>query len=108
MSTPFADQLRARPGTIVLSPGATPRLTIRVQSLEQYDVVRIDAPADESVVNVKVAALAVLDPVAAFHDDFVVKHRGVEMLDERVSLTAAGIPDGAIISVSHRRRRPVR
>lgn len=108
MSAHFADQLRARPGTIVLSPGATPRLTIRVQSLEAYDTVRIDAPAAEPVVHVKVAALAALDPTAAYPDEFVVKHRGVEILDEALGLSASGIPDGAIISISHRRRRPVR
>lgn len=108
MSTRFADQLRARPGTIVVSPEGTPRMTIRVQSLEAYDAVRIDAPASEPVVAIKVAALAALDPMASFHDEFVVKHGGVEILDESVSLSAAGIPDGAIISVAHRRRRPVR
>ena len=108
MSRSFADGLRARPGTIVLSPDGTPRVTIRVQSLEGYDAVRVEAPADEPVVGVKVAALAALDPVAAFHAEFVVKHRGVEILDETLGLSGAGIPDGAILSVSHRRRRPVR
>ena len=108
MSHHFADALRARPGTIVLAPDGSPRVTLRVQSLEAYDAIRVEAPAHAPVVSVKVAALAALDPAAVFHDEFVVKHRGVEILDETLGLSAAGIPDGAIISVSHRRRRPVR
>jgi hypothetical protein len=108
MSANFAGQLRARPGTIRLPSDEGPRVTIRVQLLEAYDAVRVEAGANAAVVEVKVAALAELDPAAPFHDEFVVKHRGVEILDEALGLAAAGIPDGAIISVSHRRRRPVR
>lgn len=107
MSAPFTDQLRARAGTITI-PGDGARLTVRVQYLEGWDAVRVDAPATTSVLGVKTAALAVLEPGVPVTDDFVVKHRGVELLDERLALAAAGIPDHGILSVSHRRRRPVR
>ena len=108
MSAQFTDQLRARASTIVLAPGAGSRLSVRVQLLESYDTVRIDAPADATVLSLKVAALAVLEPGVTACDDFVVKHRGVEVLDESQELAAAGIPDRTILSVSHRRRRAVR
>ncbi len=108
MSADFPDNLRTRGAPIVLAPDATPRTTVRVQLLESWDAVLVDCPANEPVVAVKVAALAVLDPAADFHDDFVVKHRGVEVRDESCGLADAQIPVHATISLSHRRRRPVR
>ncbi|MBI2797192.1 MAG: hypothetical protein HYX65_10855 [Gemmatimonadetes bacterium] len=108
MSGAFTDQLRARAGAIVLSPGAGARVSVRVQLLESYDVVRIEAPAGEPVLAVKEAALSALEPGASAPEDYVVKHRGVEVLDESMGLASAGIPDRAILSLSHRRRRPVR
>ena len=108
MSADFPDSLRTHGDPIVLAPGATPRTTVRVQLLEAWDAVLVDAPVNEPVLAVKVAALAVLDPTADFHDDFVVKHRGVEVRDESCGLADAGIPLHATLSISHRRRRPVR
>ena len=108
MSVDFPDDLRTQGNPIVLAPGATPRLTVRVQLLEAWDAVLVDCPVNEPVVAVKVAALAVLDPAADFHDDFVVKHRGVEVRDESRGLADADIPPHATLSISHRRRRPVR
>ena len=108
MSAQFTDQLRTRGAAIVVAPGAGPRLSIRVQHLDVYDTVRIDAPADATVLSLKEAALAALEPGATAHGDFVVKHRGVEVLDESLGLAAAGMPDRTILSISHRRRRPVR
>ncbi|MBI3791071.1 MAG: hypothetical protein HY275_09340 [Gemmatimonadetes bacterium] len=107
MSRPFPDALRARPGTISVGDGLGERVTIRVQLLEAWDAVLIEASPNEPVVAVKVAALAALDPSADFHDDFVVKHLGVEVRDESQGLAQAGIPPHATLSLSHRRRRPV-
>ena len=42
------------------------------------------------------------------HEDFVVKLRGWEILDEAASLADAGVIDGSILLMTHRRRRPVR
>lgn len=107
MSASFADQLRSRSETIRIA-GEGPRVTLRVQYLEGWDAVRLEAPASSSVLSIKAAALAALAAGGQPAEDFVMKHRGVEILDERMVLAAAGVPDHAILSVSHRRRRAVR
>ena len=106
---PVVAELRARPGTLVV--GATeagPRWTVRVEVPEVWDVVRLDAAANTPVREVKRAALDVLLTGTATVGDFVVKLNGVTVLDESVSLKAAGALDGSIFLVTHRRRRPVR
>lgn len=106
---PFVNSLRARPG--VISVGDTSGGTVlhlRVEMPEVWDTVRIDAPANEPVLAVKVHALQALCPGALFHDDYVIKLRGIEVLDESVSLQAAGARDGSIFLVTRRHRRPVR
>jgi hypothetical protein len=60
------------------------------------------------VVSVKQAALEALFPEAEMHQDFVLKLRGWEILDEAESLADAGVIDGSILLLTHRRRRPVR
>jgi hypothetical protein len=42
------------------------------------------------------------------HEDFVFKLRGWEILDEVVSHADAGVIDGSILLLTHRRRRAVR
>ena len=108
MNGALTDQLRTRGAPIVVAPGVEPRVSIRVQHLEAYDTVRVDAPANASVRSIKAAAVTVLEPGASDQDDLVVKHRGIEVLDESRGLADAGIPDRSILSISHRRRRPVR
>ena len=56
----------------------------------------------------KVRALEALFPEAEHHEDFVVKLRGWEILNEAESLADAGVIDGSILLMTHRRRRPVR
>lgn len=109
MTAPFVVQLRSRPGVTVL-PGAGDgdTLHLRVEMPEVWDVARIDAAPDEPVLAVKVHALAALYPKARAHDDFVLKLRGHEIFDESATLAEAGVPDGAIFLLTHRRRRPVR
>ena len=100
----FVDgQLRAE-GTA----DAPVRWTVRVQVPEVWDAVRLSAPPDEPVVSLKVQALEALFPDAAFHDDFVLKLHGFEVLDENASLADVGAADGSILLLTHRRRRPVR
>jgi hypothetical protein len=41
-------------------------------------------------------------------EEFVMKLRGWEVLDESASLTDAGAIDGSIFLLTYRRRRPVR
>jgi hypothetical protein len=109
MSVPFVTSLRSRPG--VLNVGDTssgPVLHLRVEIPEVWDTVRIDAPATEPVLAVKVHALQALCPGALFHDDYFIKLRGNEVFDESVSLQDAGARDGSIFLVTRKHRRPVR
>jgi hypothetical protein len=83
-------------------------ITIRVEMPEVWDVVRFVVGPTEPVLAVKVRALEALFPEAAMHEDFVVKLRGWEVLDEGAPLADAGVIDGSILLLTHRRRRPVR
>jgi hypothetical protein len=109
-NAPWVSRPRARAGTIVLgdadAPGA--RWTLRVEIPEVWDTVRVSAPASEPVLSLKVMALAALMPDADFHEDFVVKLHGAEVVDENAPLADAGALDGSIFLVTSRRRRPVR
>jgi len=108
MSAPFVTGLRSRATTIRLSPERSEVITIRVEMPEVWDVVRIAVSPNEPVLAVKVAALEALFPEAQLHEDFVLKLRGWEVLDEATSLADAGVIDGSILLLTHRRRRAVR
>ena len=105
---PFVTGLRSRPSTIRLAPEGARVITIRVEMPEVWDVVRIAVAPSEPVLAVKVRALAALFPEAQMHEDFVLKLHGWEILDEAASLAAAGVVDGSILLLTHRRRRAVR
>ena len=92
---------------MLAQPGAGV-LTMRVQVAEMWDAVRVVARPDAGVAEVKQRVVADFYPGHEFTDDFVLKLRGWEILDEGQSLAAAGIQDGAIVLLAHRRRRPVR
>ena len=108
MTAPFVTGLRSRASTIRLAPEGTDVITIRVEMPEVWDVVRIAVAPSEPVLAVKVRALTALFPEAQLHEDFVVKLRGWEILDETQSLTDAGVVDGSILLVTFRRRRPIK
>ncbi len=105
---PPVTMLRARPGRIDLAPAEAPAWVIRVQLLHAWDAVRVRVAPTEPVVNVKVQALDALDPSAEFHDAFVVKVGGAEVLRETESLAEAGVVNGATLLVMHRQRQPTR
>ena len=105
---PFVAQLRSRPGTLRLGTGTEPVITVRVQMPEVWDTLRVQAPGDTAVSLLKLRALESLVPDAAHPEDYVVKLRGFEVLDESLSLTGAGARDGSIFLIHNRRRRPVR
>lgn len=107
MSAPFVTTLRARKATIDIAPAETQAITIRVEMPEVWDVVRITAAATQPVLAVKMAALEALFPQAEMHQDFVLKLRGWEVLDEGASLQDAGVVDRSILLLTHRRKRPV-
>lgn len=108
MTAPFVTSLRSRKSTIHLAEAGVSAITIRVEMPEVWDVVAIVVAPTERVVTVKVRALQALFPEAEHHEDFVVKLRGWEILDEAESLADAGAIDGSILLLTHRRRRPVR
>jgi hypothetical protein len=108
MTEPFVTQLRARPSTIRLIPETVRGITIRVEMPEVWDTVRIVTSPNELLLTIKVRALEALFPEAELHGDFVLKFRGWEILDEASPLSELQIGDGAILLLTHRRRRPVR
>lgn len=108
MNAPFVTGLRARSTTIRLAPDETAAITIRIEMPEVWDVVRVVVAPTEPVLAVKVRALEALFPEAEMHEDFVLKLRGWEILDEAASLADAGVVDGSILLLTHRRRRAVR
>ena len=108
MSAPFVTSLRSRKSTIHLAEAGAGAITIRVEMPEVWDVVAIVVSPTERVVTVKVRALQALFPEAEHHEDFVVKLRGWEILNEAETLADAGAIDGSILLLTHRRRRPVR
>lgn len=108
MSAPFTVSLRTRPEAIRLGTGGEPLITLRVQVPEVWDTVRIDAPADTSVIVLKQRALEAMLPDAGYPEDFVIKLGGWEVLDEHASIAAAGATSGSIFLLTSRRRRPVR
>ena len=73
-----------------------------------WDAVRVVLPRTEPVLALKVRALDALYPDADFHEDFVLKLGGWEVLDENATVADAGAVDGAIFLLTSRRRRPVR
>lgn len=106
MTAPFTAQLRTH--RAIELPRTGDALTIRVESAELWDAVRVAAGTGTTVDEVKARALAALLPNEEYPEDYVLKYRGWEMLDERASLADAGVVDGAILLLAHRRRRPVR
>lgn len=107
-SAPFVTGLRTNGTVINLASGDELVLHIRVQVMDLWDSVRVDAPPTETVLSVKRAALAALYPDGADPDELVVRLHGYEILDETQSLAAAGVQDGSILLLVARRRRPVR
>lgn len=105
---PFVTNVRSRPGVLRLGSAGEPVITIRVQMPEVWDTVRVEVPPGTPVVEVKVRALQALYPGGDFHEEFVLKLHGFEVLDETASVSETGARDGSIFLLTYRRRRPVR
>lgn len=108
MSASFVSQLRSRRQAIELVPPGPDAISVRVEMPEVWDTVRVVTRPDEPMMTIKQRAIEALFPEAQFHDDFVLKLRGWEILDEQSPLSEVGIVDGSILLLTHRRRRPVR
>ncbi len=108
MSAPFVTQLRRRRVPLRLVPEGAAGINLRVEMPEVWDTVLMVVSPTESVLTVKTRALEALFPQSDFHEDFVLKLRGWEILDEGAPLSDVGVVDGSILLLTHRRRRPVR
>ena len=108
MSAPFVTELRTPAYVIVVGDEATATMHIRVQAAELWNTIRVDAAPGESVLGVKLAALAAFYPDGAISDDFVVKLHGFEILHENESISSVGVSDGSTLLLIRRRRRAVR
>ena len=91
-----------------MAPEGAPTITVRVQMPEAWDAVRFAVSPSETASSLKRRALAALAPGAQFPEDFVLKVRGWEVLDEFASLADVGLRDGSILLLTSRRKRPVR
>ena len=106
---PFTASIRTKGADSVrLGAPDAKSITVRVEVPEVWDLVIVHAPAAESVLAVKVAALRSLYPDSEHADDWVIKLGGFEVLDESASLAQAGAVVGSIFLLTGRRRRPVR
>ena len=108
MTERFVNSLRALDEAIHLaSEGLSPVWTVRVQGAEVWDAVRVVVRPDTLVSDVKKSAMAELMPDVDVIDAYVVKLRGIEVVNERATLEMAGAIDGSTLLVMSRRRRPV-
>jgi hypothetical protein len=108
MTAPFVSQLRTRGDVLQLAPAGSPAITVRVELPETWDTVRASVSPTTPMAVLKLAALDAFYPQGEAPDAFVMKLRGIEVLDESESLTKGGAEDGSIFLLTHRRRRPVR
>jgi hypothetical protein len=108
VSSAFVSQLRATRPPLVLAPAGPDTITLRVEIAELWDTVRVVADPASTVADVKQRVVTDFFPTHGFLDEFVLKLRGWEMLDEQETLSHAGVVDGSILLLAYRRRRPVR
>jgi hypothetical protein len=108
MSAAFVLGVRARPETIRLAPEGAPAMMIRVEMPEVWDVVRFAVGPGTSAAELKLRALEELLPPAEHPEDYVLKLRGWEILEESAPLVELGVQDGSILLLTSRRKRPVR
>ena len=82
-------------------------LPVRVMVEAMWDQVALDLPAATTVGEIKQRALN-LTHASGRAEEYLVKYRGAELLDESRSLSEAGVVPNASLIVLSRRRRPVR
>ena len=100
--------LRARPGILALGADAPGAITVRVQMPELWDTIAVRCAKDTSVLALKRAALDAFEQHHHPVEDYVMKLRGFEVLDEGAPVEVAGAREGSTFLLAYRRRRPVR
>lgn len=108
MSVAFVRQLRSRGPVIEFAPPGLNTITFRVQVAEFWEAVRVAASPETTIREVKERVVSEFYPAYEYHDEFVLKLHGWEVLDESAPIGLAGIVNGSIILLGDRRRRPVR
>lgn len=108
MSAGFAQQLRVRGEPVQLAKQGDEVVRLRVSVPEVWDTVQVEASPDEPLRIVKIHALERLQGGVRPHESYVVKLRGIEILDESASLRDLDVRDGSTLLITSRRRRPVR
>ena len=78
------------------------------QVAEMWDAIRVTAHPDTAISELKQRVVNEFFPGHEYLDDFVLKLRGWEMLDENQSIKTGGMVDGSIVLLARRRRRPVK
>lgn len=107
MSSRFVNTLRTRGTPVKLGNGSAEVLRLRVQVLEAWDAIRVEADPSQTVGALKMLALRELYTDRNDGADYVVKLHGFEMLDENAPLSTTGARNGSTFLVTDRRRRPV-
>jgi hypothetical protein len=107
VSAAFTTRLRVA-REVRLAPADAEVLSFRVQASDIWETVRVVASPAAKLSEVKDRLVAEIFPDADLTDDFVLKLHGWEMLDLHSSIADAGVKNGSIILLAHRRRRPVR
>jgi hypothetical protein len=82
-------------------------IPVRITVQDAWDQVTLTLAPTASVQEAKRRAL-ILTHVTGRPEDYVVKYRGAELLDEGGSLADHGVVPNAALIVLPRRRRPVR
>ena len=108
MSVAFVSQLRSKRPPLELAPPGPDTITFRVQVAEFWDAVRVTARPETPLREIKERVVAEFYPDYPYHDEFVLKLNGWEILDENAPISESGIVNGSIILLGDRRRRPVR
>lgn len=100
--------LRARPGVLALGQDGPGAITVRVQIPELWDAITVRCAEGTTCLALKHAVLAAFGEFNDLADEYVLKLRGFEVLDEQAPVTVAGARDGSTFLLSFRLKRPVR
>jgi hypothetical protein len=104
----FTNSLRTAPDVLRVGADGAVRLAFRVQLLDAWETLAVEASADTPVRIVKERVVEAIMSASEDPEEYYVKLGGWEVLDENLSVAACGATNGSTFLVSGRRRRPVR
>ncbi len=104
------NSLRAPEGVLAIGDvTASPTvITMKVTMSDLWETIAVRCEGDTPVSALKRAALEAFNQPTHYAEDYVLKLRGFEVLDETAPVTVAGAREGSTFLLAHRRRRPVR